>query len=127
MLPYGYAYGRVEAPLVKEILEAVTDGRIVTEGCRGGSAWERPGQAAELAVRKAAQEAAAGVLSVERTEGAAPRWEVSVRHVDGRAWRVTVARGASLPARPESCGAALATPARMDVVAVRELVTAAEG
>lgn len=127
VLPYGYAYGRAEAPLVKEILAAVTDGRIVTERCRGGSAWERPGQAAELAVRKAAQEAAAGVLSVERTEGAAPRWEVAVRHVDGRTWRVTVAQGASLPARPESCGAALATPARMDVVAVRELVTAPEG
>ncbi|MYR87957.1 sucrase ferredoxin, partial [Streptomyces sp. SID685] len=37
-------------------------------------------------------------------------------------WRVTVARGASLPPRPESCGAAvLGTPARMTVVAVREL------
>ncbi|MFD7548050.1 sucrase ferredoxin [Streptomyces sp. NPDC059578] len=121
VLPHGYAYGRVEAPLVKEILSAVADGRIVTERCRGGSAWERPGQAAELAVRTAAREFTAGVLSVVRTEGAAPRWEVTVAHADGRGWRVTVAQGASLPARPESCGAALATPARMDVVAVREV------
>jgi hypothetical protein len=33
-----------------------------------------------------------------------------------------VAQGAALPPRPESCGAAvLGSPARMDVVAVREV------
>lgn len=56
-----------------------------------------------------------------RTEGAAPRWEVTVAHADGRMWRVIVAQGASLPPRPESCGSALGSPARMDVVAVRQL------
>jgi hypothetical protein len=51
---------------------------------------------------------------------------VTVAHVDGRRWRVTVAQGASLPPRPESCGASvLGTPARMDVVAVHELTTTA--
>ncbi|MEV3874914.1 sucrase ferredoxin [Streptomyces sp. NPDC049906] len=119
VLPYGYAYGRADAPLLKEVLTAVERGRIVTEGCRGGSAWERPGQAAELAVRRAVREEAADVLEVVRTEGEAPRWEVTVDHVDGRSWRVTVARGASLPPRPESCGGSAATPARMDVIAVR--------
>jgi len=128
VLPYGYAYGRVEAHGVKEILQGVQEGRVVVEGCRGGSAWERPGQAAELAVRTATGEYAMDTLSVVRTDGGAPRWEVTVAHTDGRHWRVIVAQGASLPPRPESCGASvLGAPARMDVVAVRELTTALAG
>ncbi|MFJ9372457.1 sucrase ferredoxin [Streptomyces sp. NPDC101455] len=128
VLPYGYAYGRVQAHGIKEILQGVQEGRVVVEGCRGGSAWERPGQAAELAVRTAAGEYAMGALSVVRTDGGAPRWEVTVAHADGRHWRVIVAQGASLPPRPESCGASvLGAPARMDVVAVRELTTALAG
>ncbi len=120
VLPYGYAYGRAEAHLVKEVLHSAREGRIVVEGCRGGSAWERPGQSAELAVRRAVGEYAAQALSVVRTDGAAPRWEVTVAHADGRRWLVEVAQGASLPPRPESCGSVLGSPARMDVVAVRE-------
>ncbi|OXY96858.1 sucrase ferredoxin [Streptomyces diastatochromogenes] len=126
VLPYGYAYGRAEAHTIKEALHGVQEGRVVVEGCRGCSAWDRPGQAAELAVRSAAGEYAAGTLSVVRTEGRAPRWEVMVAHTDGRHWLVTVAQGASLPPRPESCDAAvLGAPARMDMVAVRELRTTA--
>ncbi|MFG2124328.1 sucrase ferredoxin [Streptomyces sp. NPDC048710] len=126
VLPYGYAYGRAEAHTIKEALHGVKEGRVVVEGCRGCSAWDRPGQAAELAVRSVAGEYAAGALSVVRTEGGAPHWEVVVAHTDGRHWLVTVTQGASLPPRPESCGATvLGTPARMDVVAVRELRTAA--
>ena len=126
VLPYGYAYGRAEAHTIKEALHGVQEGRVVAEGCRGCSAWDRPGQAAELAVRSATGEYAAGALSVVRTEGRAPRWEITVVHTDGRHWLVTVVQGASLPPRPESCGAAvLGTPARMDVVEVRELRTTA--
>lgn len=128
VLPYGYAYGRIEAHTVKDVLHAVQEGRVVPDGCRGRSAWERPGQAAELAVRTAAGEYAADALSVVATEiavrvdGAAARWEVVVAHADGRHWRVIVAQGASLPPRAESCGASvLGAPARMDVVSVHEL------
>ncbi len=122
VLPYGYAYGRAEAHSVKEVLHGVGEGRIVVDGCRGNSAWERPGQAAELAVRMAAGEYAAQALTVVRTDGAAPRWEVTVAHADGRRWRVVVTQGASLPPRPESCGTSvLGSPARMEAVAVREL------
>ncbi|MDQ0686737.1 hypothetical protein QF032_005724 [Streptomyces achromogenes] len=126
VLPHGYAYGRAAAHTVKEVLRGVREGRIVAEGCRGSSAWERPGQAAELAVRAETGEDAAEVLSVVRTTGGAPRWEVTVAHTDGRHWLVVVAQGASLPPRPESCGTSvLGAPARMDVVAVHELVGAA--
>ncbi|MFS8202374.1 sucrase ferredoxin [Streptomyces sp. CWNU-52B] len=121
VLPFGYAYGRAEAHAVKEVLQGVREGRVVTEGCRGSSAWERPGQAAELAVRESVSEDAAGTLSVVGTEGEAPRWEVTVAHRDGRRWLVTVVRGAASPPRAESCGSALGSPARMDVAAVREL------
>ncbi len=127
MLPFGYAYGRAQAPHVKEILQGVRDGRVVVEGCRGSSAWERPAQAAELAVRTAAHEYAADALAVVRTDGTAPRWEVTVAHTDGRLWRVLVAQGASLPPRPDSCGSPLGSPARMDVVSVRELLTTVVG
>ncbi|MEU4655472.1 sucrase ferredoxin [Streptomyces sp. NPDC023723] len=122
VLPYGYAYGRVDAHVVGEILRGVRERRIVLTGCRGSSAWERPGQAAELAVRAAVGEYAAETLGVVRTDGAAPHWEVTVAHVDGRHWRVTVAQGASQPPRPESCGASvLGSPARMEVTGIREL------
>ncbi|MEU2285626.1 sucrase ferredoxin [Streptomyces sp. NPDC013178] len=125
VLPHGYAYGRAEAHTVKEVLHGVQEGRIVVEGCRGRSAWERPGQAAELAVRDAIGEYAAEALGVVHTHGEAPRWEVTVAHADGRHWTVVVAASAALPPRPESCGASvLGSPARMDVVAVRELATA---
>ncbi|MBB6420133.1 sucrase ferredoxin [Streptomyces sp. AK010] len=122
VLPYGYAYGRAEAHSLKEVLHGAREGRIVAEGCRGSSAWERPGQAAELAVRTRTGEYTAEALSVVRTVGSAPRWEVTVAHTDGRRWQVDVSQGAALPARPESCGASvLGPPARMDVAAVREL------
>ncbi|MFF0011629.1 sucrase ferredoxin [Streptomyces sp. NPDC005374] len=122
VLPYGYAYGRAEAHTVKQVLHSVQEGRIVVEGCRGNSAWERPAQAAELAVRTTAGEYTADALTVVRTDGAAPQWEVTVAHTDGRHWRVLVAQSASLPPRPESCGVSLlGSPARLDVVAVREL------
>ncbi|MGN9820802.1 sucrase ferredoxin [Streptomyces sp. SD11] len=125
VLPFGYAYGRAEAHAVKEVLQGVREGRVVTEGCRGSSAWERPGQAAELAVRTAVREDAAGALSVVRIEGEAPHWEVTISHTDGRRWLVAVAQGASTPPRAQSCGSALGSPARMDVTAVRELTRTA--
>ncbi|GAA3215706.1 hypothetical protein GCM10020256_17450 [Streptomyces thermocoprophilus] len=93
VLPYGYAYGRAETRTIRAALRGVREGRIVVEGCRGSSAWERPGQAAELAVRTSAGEYGADALSVVRVDGAAPRWEVVVAHRDGRYWRVVVAQG----------------------------------
>ncbi|MEU1179515.1 sucrase ferredoxin [Streptomyces sp. NPDC005820] len=128
VLPHGYVYGRAEAHTVKDVLHGVQEGRIVVDGCRGRSAWERPGQAAELAVRRATGEDRAEALDVVLTTGEAPRWEVTVAHTDGRHWRVVVAQGAAQPPRPESCGVSvLGSPARMDVVAVRELAVAAVG
>ncbi|MBL1100464.1 sucrase ferredoxin [Streptomyces coffeae] len=119
VLPHGYTYGRATTQGVHEVLEALRGGRVVIEGCRGRSAWERPGQAAELAVRAITGEDGAEALTVTRTDGAAPTWSVTVAHRDGREWRVSVAQVASAPPRPESCGSALGSPARMEVVGIR--------
>jgi hypothetical protein len=64
VLPHGYAYGRVDAPAVKEILHRAKEGQVVTDRCRGRSAWPRPGQAAELAVRTKARETSADAMDV---------------------------------------------------------------
>ncbi|NJQ01965.1 sucrase ferredoxin [Streptomyces zingiberis] len=128
VLPYGYAYGRVTARAVKEITHAAREGQVVAAHSRGRSCWERPGQAADLAVRARTGETGADALSVVRTEpfpeggpDEPPGWSVTVAHTDGRAWQVRVERGTALPPRPESCGKAPGTPVRMDVTAVREL------
>jgi len=122
VLPYGYAYGRLSAATAKEILSAAATGRMVPELCRGRSVWDRPGQAAELAVRELTGEDRAEVLSVDAA-AAAPGdgesgWSVRVRHADGRSWQVRVVQGLSAPPRPESCGKAPGTPGRMDVLSV---------
>ncbi|WP_404816677.1 sucrase ferredoxin [Streptomyces thermolineatus] len=112
VLPHGYAYGRVDARHVKEVVEGVREGRVVTGLCRGRSTWDRPGQAAELAVRALTGEDRADALTAEPAAGAAPHRTVLVRHTDGRRWRVAVEQGSSVPPRPESCGADPASPAR---------------
>lgn len=118
VLPHGYAYGRMGAPAVKSLLEAAAEGRVPTEGCRGRSAWARPGQAADLAVREHTGEQRADALTVvDETPSGTGRWEVRVRHADGRAWRVAVAAEAGPPA-PASCGAAPKPSQRMRVTGV---------
>ncbi|MBB5937575.1 sucrase ferredoxin [Streptomyces zagrosensis] len=132
VLPYGYAYGRATTHSVKEVLSAARRGRITIEGARGRSAWDRPGQAADLAVRRFTGEVLADVLAVsevvakpvphgQKAGGPDTGWAVSVTHYDGRAWRVILAQGASEPPRPESCGAALGTPAHLRVISVTPL------
>ena len=117
VLPYGYAYGRLSPHTAKEVLSATHEGRMVGEWCRGRSAWEPPGQAAELAVRRLAGEDRAEALTLRQQAGP-DGWTVTVGHQDGRSWTVRVAAGASEPPRSQSCGAELVTPVRYDVQAV---------
>ena len=121
VLPYGYAYGRLTPQIAKEVLAATAAGHMVPEWSRGCSGWDRPGQAAEQAVRELTGETRVDVLTLTQRPAGEGHWTVVVRHEDDRSWEVTVAQGASRPPRPESCGKAAATPARMDVVAVRRL------
>ncbi|MFH8407292.1 sucrase ferredoxin [Streptomyces sp. NPDC018019] len=72
VLPYGYSYGRASAPLVKDAVEAARSGRILLDHCRGRSAWERPAQAADLAVRELIHEDRADALDVVHTVAVPP-------------------------------------------------------
>ncbi|WP_059011472.1 sucrase ferredoxin [Streptomyces specialis] len=103
--PHGYAYGRMSAPAVKGVLAALRDGRVVTENCRGRSTWDRPGQAAELAVRELTGEGAADALTVETGPPRGAARTVGVRHRDGRRWRVEVTEETTGGPAPASCGA----------------------
>ena len=115
VLPYGYAYGRMSAHTAKDILEATRSGRMVPEWCRGRSFWDRPGQAAELAVRQAVGEDLAEALTVSQLRSGQDTWSVTVAHVDGRRWTAEVHRSAAEPARSESCLKLPTNPDRYDV------------
>ncbi|MFR9673377.1 sucrase ferredoxin [Streptomyces sp. TR06-5] len=120
VLPHGYAYGRCAAHTAKAVIEAARDGWVALEDCRGRSAWERPGQAADLAVRELAGERAADAVDVLACEAAGTgRWSVTVGHADGRRWhvRVTAVPDADREA-PASCGGAPGLPDRMHVESV---------
>ncbi|RAG82576.1 sucrase ferredoxin [Streptacidiphilus pinicola] len=123
VLPYGFTYGRLTAPTAKEILDATHRGRVVPEFCRGRSSWDRPGQAAELAVRQnhAVEEADALTVTQRPDPGAPDTWTVQVHHTDGRAWQAEVRRTAATPARPESCVKAPSNPDRYDVLSLGPL------
>ncbi|MGW7553443.1 sucrase ferredoxin [Streptomyces rimosus] len=131
VLPYGYAYGRASAPLVKDAVESARSGRVLLDHCRGRSTWARPAQAADLAVRELIREDRADALDAVRTEAVpppdpgeapvTPAWAVTVAHRDGRSWRVTVEQRTDGAPAPASCGLPLRRPARMAVLSVRAL------
>ncbi|GAA1923182.1 sucrase ferredoxin [Streptomyces sodiiphilus] len=124
-LPHGYVYGRVTGVLAKGVLAALQDGRMVRDHCRGRTAWEGPGQAAELAVRALTGEDSADALTVPgRENGPGDGREgrrVTVTHRDGRRWLVTVDRETSGPPLPASCGAEPEPQPRMAVRGIAPL------
>ncbi|MFI0790132.1 sucrase ferredoxin [Streptomyces lydicus] len=73
VLPYGYAYGRSSLSLATDAVAAARDGRIALDHCRGRSTWDRPAQAADLAVRELLREDRADVLDVVRTDRVPPQ------------------------------------------------------
>ncbi len=121
VLPYGYAYARQDTESAKAVLAAARDGRMVPDGCRGRSSWDRPGQAAELAVRRETGEDRAEALQVAPAEKSGTGWSVRVTHTDGRSWAVAVEPAAAVPSRPESCGAEPVTATTLTAVSVDAL------
>ncbi|MGG2459168.1 sucrase ferredoxin [Streptomyces sp. RGM 3693] len=145
VLPYGYAYGRASAQLVEDVVEAARSGRIALDQCRGRSTWDRPAQAADLAVRELLRERRADALDVVRTDSVRPEpgdargrtsrggpaadavrsWAITVAHADGRAWRVVIDQRADGAPAPASCGAPLGPPTRMAVASITTLTDSA--
>jgi hypothetical protein len=119
VLPAGTAYGRVDEVLADRVAAAAAAGHVELAGYRGRSTWERPGQAAEIAVRGLLGETGADALSVARAVPGAPdRWTAAVSHADGGAWTVEIARTVADVPRPESCGKEPGRPDRYSAVAV---------
>jgi hypothetical protein len=112
LLPTGYAYGRLDPDFAARLLDHAAAGLVVTDRCRGRSTHTAHGQVAELVVRDRTGEHR-DVLTVHGD---------TVRHADGRAWRVTV-RSRELPdTRPASCGATPTPATEFVVTAVDRLV-----
>ncbi|HEU4676201.1 MAG TPA: sucrase ferredoxin [Motilibacteraceae bacterium] len=118
LLPWGLAYGRLDQAAAHELLAGAGQGRMLLEGLRGRSTWDRAGQAAEAAVRQAEELTGLDdVVAVRRLPDLSTEHgehgEHAVREVaaaDGRRWQVALDVVAAQPPRPESCGKAPARP-----------------
>jgi hypothetical protein len=100
LLPAGTMHGHLTAETALAVLEAGSRGETVLTGLRGRSTWTKPGQAAEIAVRRLNGELALDALSVVGED----LGTVVVAHRDGRSWIVPVTSAPADPPRPESCG-----------------------
>ncbi|MGH3341889.1 MAG: sucrase ferredoxin [Carbonactinosporaceae bacterium] len=122
LLPHGLAYGRLSDESALMAVEEARAGRVALHGYRGRSTWQRPGQAAEIAVRRMTSVVALDALDARVVaEPEAGRHLVEVTHVDGRSWRVHVRTGAGTGTRPESCGADPSCPVTQVVTDVEPL------
>jgi hypothetical protein len=102
LLPHGTLHGRLDGAGAVGLLAAADRGETVLSGARGRSAWPAPGQVAEQTVREATGELGLDALTVAP---AGDEW--SVRHLDGRSWRLAVrSEAVDGVERPESCGKA---------------------
>lgn len=106
VLPLGYAYGRWDAAAAIAALDAAADGRMVADRCRGRSAWRRPGQTAEIAVRELIGDDDPRALRISSYNGET----VYVEHTDGRQWQVRVTTESLGPDRTDPCADKLITP-----------------
>jgi hypothetical protein len=116
-LPSGTVHGRLDVEQAREVLSRQEAGTVLPEQMRGRSCFPEPLQAADIAVRRAEGIVGCDDLDVlvvrdDRAVPVALGWavptgsvELEVRHVDGRAWRVSVQHATDAAVRPESCGA----------------------
>ncbi|MGW4211038.1 sucrase ferredoxin [Lentzea sp. NPDC004789] len=112
LLPTGHLYGRLD----HELAERVVTGGITADRCRGRSCFTPHGQVAEVAVRARLGETRDVLTVVGETADSA-----TVRHADGREWRVTLAER-TVPARPASCGQFPDVAVALVATAIDELV-----
>lgn len=115
VLPVGRLFGRLDAAGVVAAVDAAAEARLPAELLgprhdRGVGRLPAPAQVAESAVRAGTGETAWGRLQVDEPRSAlarppagGDRWEVPVRHTDGRRWTVHVTRRPG-PALSDSCG-----------------------
>lgn len=108
LLPPGTLHGHLDVASARELVDAADAGTTMLAGSRGRSTWPAPAQAAELAVREEHGVLELDALEVVDHEQTGERsWVSTVRHGDGRTWRVRVEARESDVLRAESCGKAL--------------------
>lgn len=108
VLPTGYTYGRVTEAEAREVFDAARDGVVATVGLRGRSSTPPVAQVAEVAVRESVPAFGSDLVRVTVESGDVPKHGAAtglatVRHRDGRVWRVAVAAD-ELEPRIASCG-----------------------
>jgi hypothetical protein len=102
LLPAGTMHGHLDVESAAAVLTAAERGETVTGNLRGRSTWTKPGQVAEIAVRQATGELGLDALEISTNDSDPDA--VTVSHLDGRRWTVTVTSEPADPPRPESCG-----------------------
>lgn len=122
MLPWGYVLGRLDgAGQLAEVVAAARRGRLVPGTVRGRSCQSPSAQAAELAVRHAADlPVIADIVAVTGAGGQGQpeaEDEVTVEVRAGPRWRVTLRRIA-VPDGPESCGGEPVAGSAVQVVSI---------
>lgn len=115
VLPSGHTYGRLSAAQAEQVFDAARAGTVSEVGLRGRSSTPPVAQVAEVAVREMIDPAAPDALRATVESGDVPKHGAAsgiatVRHDDGRAWRVEV-EARELEPRTASCGKA-PSPAR---------------
>jgi hypothetical protein len=122
VLPSGYMYGRLTAPVALETARAAARGQVVTELCRGRSTWSRPGQAADLALRAELQDFDPDSVQIRAEQQISDhQWVVeAVVPGNGGSYLVHVESAPAAEPRPESCGKAFGNPPELTVTAVEK-------
>lgn len=102
-LPSGRSYGRLRAENAAPVAQAVVDGKVPLEYCRGYCAWPEPAQAAELLLRqRLGYTAADGIKLLGNEPAGENRWAVRFAVPDGE-HELTVERVEGAPVHV-SCG-----------------------
>lgn len=102
VLPWGFTYGRAGVVAARQIWDLAVDGQVHLDLLRGRSAFSKPAQAAEVAVRSHFHlTGVADVVGVEATSDTV----FQVKCADGNTHAVEVVQTVSdLPPRPATCG-----------------------
>ncbi|PRZ43561.1 sucrase/ferredoxin-like protein [Antricoccus suffuscus] len=121
MLPLGAVYARLDGGTAREMYDAARNSEVIPHLLRGLSRYERPLQAADIAIRT--MHSLSGIDAVTCTEEYVDcdTTGVVARTSTGRMFRCGVETHRLDPARPESCGKSDAHPLSHTVTSIEEL------
>lgn len=92
LMPWGYSFGRLNAPAARELLTRALRGGFFLPANRGSGLYGPRGQVAELRVARALLNAGEDLTYGDLSADDVPEGPVAVRHRDGRRWEVPLVR-----------------------------------